>query len=280
MVSLVLTILCSSSIALILKHNDSKAGNALALLAGNYFIAAIVGFVLWITQPRPEFSAAAAFFGVVMGALFVFSFFSFAKSVNAAGTALATVSSRLSVVISTFLSILFFGETPGMYQLAGYFFALLTLYFFYLSLRESHGNSIKFSGYFYLTALTVGIGINDFSLKLFSVRRPESEKELFLFFIFLSAFLYTSSILWFKKIKLDSAVLWRGTILGVPNILSSFFMINALLVLPATVVYPLSNIGIIVLTLLAAYLIWKEKLNRQGILALLSGTVAIVLIGL
>jgi len=280
MLSLALTILCSSSIALILKHNDTKSGNALVLLAGNYFIAAIVGFVLWITQPRPEFSAPAAFFGAVMGLLFLFSFFSFAKSVNKAGTALATVSSRLSVVISTFLSILFFRETPGTFQLAGYFFALLTLFFFYLSLRESHNGKMKRSGYVYLTALAVGIGINDFSLKLFSVRRPESEKELFLFFIFFSAFIYTVAILWFKKTKFDRTVLLRGTVLGVPNILSSFFLINALLALPAMVVYPVSNIGNIVLTLLAAYLIWKEKLNQQGMFALLTGTAAIVLISL
>ena len=280
MVSLALTILCSSSVALILKHNDTKSGNALVLLAGNYFIAAIVGFVLWITQPRPEFSAPAAFFGALMGLLFVFSFFNFAKSVHVAGTALATVSSRLSVVISTFLSILFFGETPGVFQLAGYFFTLLTLFFFYLSLRKSPGPSLQFSGYFYLIALALGIGLNDFSLKLFSVQRPESEKELFLFFIFFSAFLYTVFSLWIKKIKFNRTVLWRGTVLGGPNILSSFFLINALLSLPATVVYPVSNIGIIVLTLLSAYLIWKEKLNRQGILALLLGTVAIVLISL
>ncbi len=280
MVSLVLTILCSSSIALILKHNDTKSGNALLLLNGNYFIAAIVGFVLWLAQPQIVFSPFAAFSGLVMGALFVFSFFSFAKSVSAAGTALAAVSSRLSVVISTFLSILFFAETPGAFQLAGYFFTILTLFFFYLSLREAHSGKMKLSGYLYLAVLTVGIGINDFSLKLFSVRRPESEKEVFLLFIFLSAFVYTAAILWYKGIKFERAVLLRGAVLGVPNILSSFFLINALLVLPATVVYPVSNIGIILLTLLAAYLIWREKLNKQGALALLSGAAAIVLISL
>lgn len=279
MISLALTILCSGSIALILKHNDSKSGNALLLLNANYFIAAIVGFILWIMQPQVVFSIFSALSGSVMGALFVFSFFSFAKSVNAAGTALATVSSRLSLIISTFLSILFFGETAGEFQLVGYFFALLTLLFFYLSLKKSHKGRLKLSAYFYLSALAVGIGINDFSLKVFSARRPESEKEVFLLFIFLSAFIYTTLLLYFQKIKFDKTVFLRGTVLGVPNILSSFFLIKALLVLPAPVVYPVSNIGIILLTLLAAYLIWKERLNRQGMLALLSGITAIVLIG-
>ncbi len=142
MVSLVLTILCSSSIALILKHNDTRSGDALVLLTGNYFIAAIMGLVLWLIQPQVVFEPAAALYGAVLGLLFVFSFFSFAKSVNAAGTALAAVSSRLSVVISTFLSILFFGETPGLYQLSGYFFTLLTMFFFYLSLKILNSNTL------------------------------------------------------------------------------------------------------------------------------------------
>ena len=38
MTALLLTVLCSSSIALILKDNHTREGNPLLLLAGNYFI--------------------------------------------------------------------------------------------------------------------------------------------------------------------------------------------------------------------------------------------------
>ena len=75
--------------------------------------------------------------------------------------------------------------------------------------------------------------------------------------------------------SIDWAVIFRGAILGLPNMLSSLFLINALLALPAILVYPVTNIGIILLTMLAANIIWHERLNRYGILALLAGSISI-----
>jgi hypothetical protein len=43
MTDLLLTILCSTSIALILKQNDTRQGHPVLLLSGNYFIAAVIG---------------------------------------------------------------------------------------------------------------------------------------------------------------------------------------------------------------------------------------------
>ena len=280
MISLALTILCSTSIALILKYNDTKSGNALVLLVGNYFVAAIIAFLIWLFEPNTTFSFIAVGAGAMIGGLFVFSFFSFAKSVNAAGTALATISSRLSVVIPTLLSILFFKEVPAPYQWIGYVFAGVTLLFFYLSLKKSHTGKLNLSAYLYLFAVLVGIGINDFSLKLFNVSRPETEKQLFLFSIFAASFLYTLLIILYRKISFEPRTFFHGTVLGIPNMLSSFFLINALLGLPATLVYPVVNIGIIVLTMIAAFLIWREKLNRYGILALIAGSFSIILMNL
>jgi len=46
--------------------------------------------------------------------------------------------------------------------------------------------------------------------------------------------------------------------------------------LPANIVYPIANVTIIILTSLGAFIIWKEKLNRWGVLALASGMLAIL----
>ena len=280
MISLILTIICSTSIALILKLNEVRLGNALVLLAGNYFIAAIISLLLLLIQPQVHINIVPVFLGFMLGALFVFSFFSFAKSVAFAGTALATISSRISVVIPTALSILLFQEVPGHFQWLGYLLAAFTLILFYFSLRQSHAGKLNFKGYFYLFMVFAGIGINDFSLKLFNSYRPESEKHLFLFSIFLSAFLYSTVFVKIKKIPIEKSVLLRGALLGLPNMLSSLFLINALLALPAILVYPIANIGIIVFTMVAAFLLWQEGLNRFGILALVAGSVAIALMSL
>ena len=69
-------------------------------------------------------------------------------------------------------------------------------------------------------------------------------------------------------------------LLGIPNMFSTFFLLGALAELPGIIVYPLTNVGIIFLTSIAASIIWKEHPNKPGIWALVSGSVAIILLSL
>jgi len=280
MISLILTIFCSSSIALLLKHNDSKSGNAVVLLAGNYFTASILGLVFLLLKQDISLSIIPILFGAVLAFLFVLSFFSFAKAVNAAGTALAVLSSRLSVVLPVILSMLFYSEEPGKNHYAGFIFAVLTIAAFYLSLKNMESKQLNLKNYIYLLILFIGIGINDFCMKVFNQMRPADAKEIFLFSIFLFSFIYCMAVIMIKKLKFEKPAFYLGNFLGVPNIFSSFFLLGALAELPAIIVYPLVNIGTILLTTFAAMGIWKEKLNKYGLAALVTGAVSIVLLSI
>ena len=115
-------------------------------------------------------------------------------------------------------------------------------------------------------------------MKIFREWRPATEKPFFLFSIFAFSFLYTVGFVLLKRIRWERSTLLRGTVLGVPNVFSSFFLLSALARLPAIIVYPTVNIGIILLTTLGAALIWSERLNRFGKWALLFGLIAILLL--
>jgi drug/metabolite transporter (DMT)-like permease len=279
MVALLLTVLCSSSIALILKDNHIRQGNPLLLLAGNYFIAALIGFGFVLADKEAILSTETFIFGTLLALLFVATFFAFTKAVGAAGTALATVSSRLSVIVPLLLSIIIYQEEPTIYQLAGIILAFITIILFYFSLRNESSKKLHFIDYFYLLAVMIGIGLNDFCMKVFQQWRPGSEKSYFILIIFSAATIYTFSAILIKGIRFNRIVLIRGGLLGVPNMFSTFFILLALAQVPAIVVYPVTNIGIILLTALGAWIIWKEKLNMYGIFALISGIVAIIFLG-
>ena len=280
MIALLLTVLCSSSIALTLKYNDTRNGNPLLLLAGNYFIAAFISFGFVMADKKAAVSTETLIFGTLLALLFVASFFAFAKAVGAAGTALATVSSRLSVIVPLLLSIVVYHEEPTTFQLIGIILAFITIILFYFSLRNESSRKLRFIDYFYLLAVLVGIGLNDFCMKVFQQWRPGVEKSYFIFIIFSAATIYTFFVIFIKRIRLEKIVLIRGGILGVPNMFSTFFILLALAQLPAIVVYPMTNIGIILLTALGAAIIWKEKLNMYGKWALISGIIAIIFLGL
>lgn len=276
MIPLLFTVLCSTSIALLFKQNDVKNGNELVLLSANYFMASIIAAVYFVWQSRSSIDLDILLFGAILGILFLFTFFIFAKAVQLAGTALATVSSRLSVIIPIGFSIIFYKEIPTTNILFGFAFTVLTLIFFYISIKSNgKPNRSDLIKYLILVALLLGIGINDFAMKVFKNWKGEDDEPLFILSIFLSAFLFSFLSILFQRQKPKRKDIQRGLVLGIPNVFSTYFLLWALAELPAIIVYPSTNIGIIILTAIFAYLIWKEKLNKYGILALSSGIVAL-----
>jgi drug/metabolite transporter (DMT)-like permease len=280
MLFLFLAILCSSSLALILKHGHVKNANIAMLINGNYLTASLIalGFILF--KYGFHYSIEAVLFGALLGILLAGTFVIYSKAISLAGTALATVSARLSVLIPVLLSIMLFGENPNIKMIFGFFLALVTLYLFYLSLKNHNSGSTSKNKYLYLLALLLGIGLIDFSMKLYEHKFLPEEKGVFVFTIFFSAFIYTLVYLLVKKIKFDKSTYNLGLILGVPNVLSIHFLLAALSQVPAIVVFPIMNIGVIVVTATAAYLIWKEKINLYGRIAIAVGIAAILLLKL
>lgn len=277
---LLLTVICSTSIALILKYSDTRKGEPIVLLAGNYLVASIIALVILFSTELKIFSVETLLFGCGLGLLFVVSFFIYAKAISYAGTGLATTSSRLSVIIPITFSIILFNEEPKINHLIGFLFTLITFIFFYYSVKGNHKEGDGIVKYLFLLAVFVGIGINDFAMKVFKSWRPSGEEPYFVLFIFSSAFIYASFYILIKKIKIEKHTSIGGLVLGVPNVFSTIFLLAALAILPAILVYPLMNVGIIILTTFLAFLIWKEKLNRNGVLALISGLIAILLLSL
>jgi drug/metabolite transporter (DMT)-like permease len=273
---LLLAIISSSSLALILKHGNVKKSNITLLINANYLTASLVALIFIFLNEGFHFSIYATLFAIVLGFLLAETFVLYSKGISIAGTALATVSARLSVLIPVLLSIFFIGEKPKMLMLIGFALALLTLYFFYLSLKKDGTVSKSNTKYFYLILLLLGIGIIDFSLKLFERNFPIIEKGTFVFLMFFFAFIYTLSKLAIKNIKFEKETYKLGLLLGIPNVFSIHFILAALSQLPAIVVFPIQNIGVIVFTAVSAYLLWKERINKYGMIALIMGVIAIV----
>ena len=277
---LLLTVICSTSIALILKYSDTKKGEPIVFLAGNYLVATVTAFIFLIFNETRIFSFHTLIFGSTLGLLFVLSFFAYAKAISFAGTGLATTSSRLSVIIPILLSIIIFDEQPKVIHVVGFVFTLMTFILFYLSVKGNHKEGEGIFKYLFLLAVFVGIGINDFAMKLFKGWKTESEEPYFVLFIFASALIYSIIYIILKKIKINRRTATWGLVLGIPNVFSTIFLLAALAILPAILVYPFMNVGIIILTTILAFIIWKEKLNRWGIFALVSGSIAILLLSL
>ncbi len=277
MINLLFSVLSSTIIALILKYNSSSKGEPIVLLMGNYFIASIIGVFLIFIEGEIILNLKLILFGILMGGIFVSSFFIFSKAIECSGTALATVSSRISVVIPISFSIIFFSEIPTIFQLSGILLLIPILIFFYFSIKSST-TELRKNSFGILLLLLVGIGIGDFGMKIFNHFFEAVAKPTFLFSIFFSALIVTLVFIVIKKIRIKRNDFLLGNALGIPNILSSFFLLAALEDLPSIIVYPLINIGVIVFTAILAFIIWKEKINKYGLTAIFLSVILIWLL--
>lgn len=277
MIYLVLTVISSGTIALLLKYNNVKQGNDLVLLSGNYLVAAFISWML-ILYSHADFSFSTVIAGSALGIFFVIAFFAFSKAVSQAGTALATVSSRLSVIVPVVLSVLWLGERPNFFQAGGFLFGAVTLYLFYLSLKNSKSDSRKFTQYVYLLIVLIGIGINDFGMKLYEFYGLETQMPVFVAAIFSSALIYCVLLVKYKNIQMDTPTLRRGMVLGIPNVFSSIFLLQALNSIPAIIVFPLVNISVIIYAAVFSRILFAEKISKMAFFSILTGTVSILLL--
>lgn len=278
MINLILTIFCSASIAIILKINSTRNGDSIVLLAGNYFVASVISLLLFISDGNSTTSINLIPLGMFLSLLFVGSIFAFSKSVTLSGAALSTVSSRLSVFVPIILSLVFYDELPNSYQIIGLTLTLLTIILFYLSINNSKKGTANKNVFRYLLLILLGIGIADFFMKVFQENWNSSDKPWFLFWIFFFSFLITLFIVLRKKKVLDKRTIFWGMTMGVPNIFSSYFLIESLKSFSAIFVYPIVNISIIIITAVMVRIFWKEVWNTYSKLALFSGILSILLL--
>jgi len=99
MIYLILALICSSSLALILKQGHVKNSNTILLINGNYLTASTIALIFIFFKYGFYYSPEVILFGAALGILFAGTFVIYSKAISLAGTALATVSARLSVLI-------------------------------------------------------------------------------------------------------------------------------------------------------------------------------------
>lgn len=245
----------------------------------NYIIAGIAAFFLSDNPVSSLFVSAAipdVIFGMFVGLLYVSNMILMGRSVNSNGIGLTVSVMRISLVIPVIISILIFMEATSTMRVIGLIVAFIALgVLFKPSNREKDTTAIL-----YLVAIFLITGIGDVSLKIFQTSGSQlMDKWQFLGIIFV-----TSGIICLllslngpKPIPKRGELL-SGTLLGIPNLLASIFIIMALERVPASVTFPTANLTIIVMGTLVGRYYWKDLLTRRHYVVISLSIIAILLL--
>ena len=301
---LFLAIFSSSAIALIFKYSETSRMNRYAVTSANYFAAVLTSGIILsvrgilvpkeldlidalkqlsesmssesIMISRESSFVWAVIVGLCAGGFFFLAFIYYQISVRNHGVGLSGAFAKLGILVPMLLSLLFWKEYPSQVQWLGIILAIFSIVIVNWPKKKSLKNAIRLS----LLLLFLFGGISEFSNKVFQKYGLQDHRALFLFINFSIAFAFSIVTTVNKQIPIKKRDLVTGILVGVPNLFSSYFLIMALDKIKAAVVFPIYSAGTIVVINLVGLLLFKERLKKLEISAIILVIISLVLINL
>lgn len=285
MVHLVLAILFSVILFIVFKSFSKFNINTLQAIVFNYIVAFIVGILVSDTSfsPSETLKKPWLLYCLYLGFLFITIFFTMGKTAQKNGVSVASVASKMSLIIPVLFGIFFFKENIDFLKGIGILIALLAVYF----TTKKSDSTIKVSNFIYPILLFIGSGIIDTSLNYVQkVWVHQKDTALFSSITFLSAFILGAIVLTYQAVKKQFIFRFKnligGILLGIPNYFSMYFLIRALQndKIQSATLFTLINIGVILLTTITGILLFQEKLKKYNYIGIALAIIALLLVSL
>ena len=286
MLDLAISICCSSLIFVIFKLFDVYKIETLYAIITNYVVASIVGFLFYSEAVNPsEIVHRPWFFGtLLLGFLFIVVFNLMAKTSQTVGVSVASVATKMSLVIPVIFGVMVYKETLGGLKTIGILLALAAVYF--ASIKEKQ-MTIKKSALLLPILVFLGSGIIDTSIKYVQeVHIGENEYPLFSAIVFAAAAVVGIVFIAIKALttpfKIHPKNMLGGIALGIPNYFSIYYLLRALQYpgLNSASVFTINNVAIVMLSTLLGILLFKEQISIKNWGGIALAVISIVLVAL
>ncbi len=279
---LVLSSVCSLTIAHLLKLTEVKELRTLNTLTVNYLVASIFALGVGLTNHNGADGISPTvvlfLFCVIVGAFFIGNFVAYGKSVHTNGVGITITAMRLSLLVPVLISVFFYAEYLGGIKIAG-----VILVFGAMVLLIPKKNNLKIgniSASWLLVIIFVLSGFADASLKIYNEEFSSNLNELtFMGLVFVGAFLIGFILCIFRNgpiIKKKEATL--GAAIGIPNLYSGIFLIYALDGISGSIAYPIVNILNVLGGTFLGLLIWNDEVSLKQWAGIATAIIAIILL--
>ncbi|OSZ78041.1 hypothetical protein CAP35_07170 [Chitinophagaceae bacterium IBVUCB1] len=284
MIYLLLTILLNAVLFILFKLFPAYRINTLQAIVVNYITCVVTGCLFLGEMPVTINSPSQAWFpwALAMGCMYIglFNFIAYCTSTYGVGT--ASVANKLSLVIPVAASIWLYDERLSVINIIGIIIALPAVYLSIISKKKEateHGLLLP-------AMLFVFSGTLDAITKYVEHHHLQDVKLQAVFPIHVFAVAASIGIVLITilviagKSKLHIRNIAAGILLGIPNYFSIYYLIRMLndKTMQSATSIALNNIGIVLVSALAAVWLLHEKLTKQKLAGLLLAVLSIVLI--
>ena len=286
MIEITLTIVTFSLMLIIFKYFEIFKVNNLQAIIVNYITAGALALVADGSVLTNNFSITNLFqptfiyYALIIGVLFIITFNLIAFGTQKIGIAITTVSNKMSMIIPVLIGLFVFKEDKNFLKLIGIVLAILAIFF-----SCSKNGKLSFDKKYLpvIILVFIGQGIADSTLKWaqeFAIN-ASNNNVFFATTFFTAAFSGTLFIMiQQRKIIVTLRSLLWGVILGIPNYFTLYFFVEALSagVFESSQVFPIVNMGVIVLTAVMGIILFREHLSKSNWMGILLALIAISLI--
>jgi drug/metabolite transporter (DMT)-like permease len=263
--------------------NGIDSGKAIAL---NYLTVVGLGLMSDGIQTEIFSDTPALFSTLATGAMFILVFNIMAFTSQRSGVMIASIASKMSVVIPVVSGILLYSESAGYLKITGVVLALLAI----IMVSWSGNQFAHRKGLLVLILpglLFIGSGIVDSMLKYLQSAHMQTHSLNTLLIVSCGFAGITGIIsLIFRKrsngLEIDMKTLIYGLILGTVNYGSLFFLLKVLenSSIESGVAFSIINVSIVSLSAIFAHLLFKEKLSSGRVSGLITAVAAILILNL
>ena len=286
MIEITLTIVTFSLMLIIFKYFEIFKVNNLQAIIVNYITAGLLALVADGSVLTNNFSITNLFqstfiyYALIIGVLFIITFNLIAFGTQKIGIAITTVSNKMSMIIPVLIGLFVFKEDKNFLKLIGIVLAILAIFF-----SCSKNGKLSFDKKYLpvIILVFIGQGIADSTLKWaqeFAIN-ASNNNVFFATTFFTAAFSGTLfMMIQLRKITVTLRSLLWGVILGIPNYFTLYFFVEALSagVFESSQVFPIVNMGVIVLTAVMGIILFREHLSKSNWMGILLALIAISLI--
>ena len=293
MIFLIGSIVLSTYLAIAFKLCDRFGIDRFQAIVFNYLACAITGCVVSASVPSFSETSSSPWFiwALVMGASFIVIFNLIALTFEKAGLAVASVASKLSLVIPFVFSIFFYNDPAVPMKIMGVILALVavvfTLYPANKDGEKSGSNGEKFNMQIVLLPFVVFVttGLLDTLIKYveqYFITAANSDAYLITAFAaaFFIGLAYLVVLLICGKTKVKASAFVAGICIGIPNYFSIWCLMRVLKSYGniSSVIIPVNNLGIVLLSAVVAWLFFKERLGKINWVGIALAIIAIAMI--
>lgn len=286
MIYLLLSIIASTAIFVVFKLFQRYKINTLQAIVVNYVTACIFGLLSYESSINTsEIFNSKWFYGaVLLGFLFISVFNLMALTAQRNGLSVASVASKMSVVIPVIFGIYAYNEGVGFQKIFGIILALIAVYLTAIKTKTS----INFrQGLLLPFLLFLGSGVIDASIKyLETTYVSKNGIPIFSATIFGCAAIIGILILAYKAFnkpfEFETKNVIGGMLLGIINYYSIFYLLKALQFkgLESSTLFTVNNVAIVMVSTLAGLLLFKESISKKNWLGISLAIVSILLVTL